>query len=441
MTHPSPEHLIITGATVLPMGGAEPLSDAGVAIRGERIVAVGPTTDIVTEHPGARRVAADGGVLTPGFVNTHCHLGLSWSRGLAVGDRHPVYDVFWPMEGALTPDLVRDLAMVAAADSLLSGTTTVADHYFHADASVEATTTLGLRSAAGATVLTLEGPLLGDPVVAPAEAERFVDTWLGHRLVHPSVTPHAVDTVDSHSLRDLAALARDRGVALHLHLAQSEHEVARIAERNGCSPVAHADELGLLGGGPTLAAHCMRTDGTDLAILADRPHTTAVYCPTVHGLDGVTLRAGDLLDLGGRVSIGTDAPPNDRYSVLAEARTAVVAQGTLTARGDALGPATALELATTAGAAGLGLDAELGRLAPGLLADLVLFDPLTATMAPLDDPIASILMGADTRAVRQVWVGGIGVVDEGRLVFGDEHVIAERATTAAGRLRERAGLA
>jgi 5-methylthioadenosine/S-adenosylhomocysteine deaminase len=434
--------LVLTGATVLPMGGAEPIPTGAVAIAGDSIIAVGPADAVRDEvdTSGAEVIDLPGAVVLPGCVNVHTHLGLTWARGLVIGDRHPVYDVFWPLERALDPEIVKDLSGAAVADSLLSGTTTVADHYFFTDSGVEACIELGLRSAAGLTVMTLDGPRLHDESSSVAEAERFVDAWLDrHPLVHPSVAPHAPDTCDDDTLRTLTELARDRGVPLHFHLAQTDQELRIIAERSGLSPIAHVDELGMLDGGPTLAAQCSRSSDADLARLADRPDTTAVYCPTVHAIDGVSLRAAELLAHGGNVGIGTDCAPNDSYSVLAEARNAVIAQGVLTGRGDAIAPVTALELATTRNAHALGLGDRLGRLAPGCLADIVVLEPRSAT-AGFEEPQSAVVMGANARTVDRVYVNGALVVADGQLVSADEADVAERANRAARTLRERAGI-
>ena len=442
MTTNASADVVLTGAIVLPMGGAEPIHDGAVAISGDSIAAVGPSAEVAdqVDTTGAETVELPGAVVMPGCLNPHTHLGLTWARGLVIGDRHPIYDVFWPLERALDPDIVKDLSGAAVADSLLSGTTTVADHYFFTDAGVEACIELGLRSAAGLTVMTLDGPRMHDDSASVNEAERFVDAWLGrHPLVHPAVAPHAPDTCDDDTLRTLTELARDRGVPLHFHLAQTDHELRVIAERAGRSPIAHVDELGMLSGGPTLAAHCSRSSDADLARLADRPDTTAIYCPTVHAIDGVSLRAAELLAHGGNVGIGTDTAPNDSYSVLAEARNAVVAQGVLTGRGDAIAPVTALELATTRNAHAMGLGDRLGRLAPGCLADIVVLEPRSA-IAGFEEPQSAVVMGVNARAVDRVYVNGELVVTDGHLVHGDEAEVAERASAAARTLRERAGL-
>jgi len=443
MTAGGSADIVLTGAIVLPMGGAEPIVNGAVAISGNSITAVGEAAVIAAHADDSETEIIDlsGALVMPGCVNAHTHLGLTWARGLAIGDRHPVYDVFWPLERALDPDIVRDLSRAAVADSLLSGTTTVADHYFFPDAGVEACIELGLRSAAGLTVMTLDGPRLHDDSASVAEAERFVDTWLDrHPLVHPTVAPHAPDTCDDDTLRTLTELARDRGVPLHFHLAQTDQELRAIAERSGRSPIAHVDDLGMLSGGPTVAAHCSRSSDDDLSRLADRPDTTAVYCPTVHAIDGVSLRAAELLAHGGNLAIGTDCAPNDNYSVLAEARCAVLAQGVLTGRGDAIAPTTALELATTRNADALGLGDRLGRLAPGYLADIVVLRPRSAT-AGFDEPQSAVVMGSDARSVERVYVNGELVVIDGHLVAADEAEVAERTQTAARTLRERAGLA
>lgn len=443
MTASGSADIVLTGAMVLPMGGAEPIADGAVAITDDSIAAVGEAAAVADQLDCSKAEVIDlpGAIVMPGCINAHTHLGLTWARGLAIGDRHPVYDVFWPLERALDPDIVKDLSGAAVADSLLSGTTTVADHYFFADAGVEACIELGLRSSAGLTVMTLDGPRLHDGSATVAEAERFVDTWLGrHPLVHPTVAPHAPDTCHDDDLITLTELAHDRGVPLHFHLSQTDHELRVIAERSGRSPIAHVDELGMLSGGTTLAAHCSRSGDDDLSRLAKRPDTTAVYCPTVHAIDGVSLRAAELLAHGGNVAIGTDCAPNDSYSVLSEARNAVVAQGVLTGRGDAIAPATALELATTRNAHALGLGDRLGRLAPGYLADIVVLDPRTAT-AGFEEPQSAAVMGSHGRSVDRVYVGGKLVVVDGHLVATDEAEVAERTQTAARTLRERAGLA
>jgi len=113
-----------------------PIADGSVVVTNGEISWVGPTKDA----PATESIEGFGGVLAPGLIDAHTHLGLSWARALGPIEGHPVYDLFWPLERSLTPDLVDAFAAASAAEALLSGTTCVADHYFFAEASVAATT-------------------------------------------------------------------------------------------------------------------------------------------------------------------------------------------------------------------------------------------------------------------------------------------------------------
>ncbi|MEZ5281361.1 MAG: amidohydrolase family protein [Acidimicrobiales bacterium] len=391
---------------------------------------VGPTGDA----PSAERVVdCTWGLVAPGLIDSHTHLGLSWAKALGPTQGHPVYDVFWPRESSLDHDLVRAFAASSAAEALLCGTTCVADHYFFADASVEATTSVGIRSVVGETMATRHVPHHG-----PQSVRRGIDFVERHSatpLVHPALTPHALDTMGAEALGEVAAEARRLGVIVHMHVAQSEREVALIRSEYGCGSVEKIAELGLLDQ-PLVAAHAMHASAAELELLASSEAVTTVYCPTVHAGLGRTLPAARLMRLGGRVALGTDAVPTQRRDIATEARVAAVAQQVLETDAGALSVAQAFQMASAAGANALGLATLVGSIEVGKQADLVAHRLDRAAVEPFTDPMAAwTVSGADL--VDSVWVDGRRVVEQGRLTMVDETDVAAAAQRARADLFAR----
>ncbi len=333
-----------------------PVVDASVVVADGAIAWVGATS----AAPLADEVVdCSWGLLAPGLVDAHTHLGLSWSKALGPTTGHPVYDVFWPRESSLDHDLVKAFAMSSAAEALLAGTTCVADHYFFADASVEATTAVGIRSFVGETMATRYVPHHGR-----ASIERGIDFVERHRsthLVHPALTPHALDTMGAEVLSEVAAEARRLGVPLHMHVAQSDREVADVQAEYGCGPVEKLAEIGVLDQ-PLVAAHAMHASEGELDLLARSPSVSTVYCPTVHAGLGRSLPAARLRLIGGNVALGTDAVPTQRRKLASEARAAVICQQVLTGDAGALSLLDAFEMATAGGASAIGLAHQTGPL-------------------------------------------------------------------------------
>lgn len=421
--------LRIDAGWVLTPTGA--LRDASVVVDLGAITWVGPTT----EAPNAHTIERTTGVLAPGMVDAHTHLGLSFARALGPTSGHPVYDVFWPLEGALTPDLVEAFSAASAAESLLSGTTCVADHYFFAEASAAATTRLGLRSVLGETIVVTDAPHSGPRSLGRAieVAERLAAI----DLVHPALAPHALDTVGDDAMVDIVAESVRLDVPIHLHVSQSEREVATIAARTAASPVQRLADLGVFDR-RVIAAHCMYATDADLHILAASPTTTAIYCPTVHAHLGRSLRAAEMIAAGGLVGIGTDAVPNERRDVNAEVRAASAHQAVLTSNGDALPRPDAWLLATQGSATAVGLGGVVGAIEVGRRADLVVHSIDGLPAAPFTDPLALAIMSGPDMII-SVWVDGRQVVADGHLVGDDEQRIVARAAEARIELFERAG--
>lgn len=249
---------------------------------------------------------------------------------------------------------------------------------------------------------------------------RIVD--LAHQ--HPSgrlsgmVCPAQVDTCSADLIRDSYDHATARNLPFQIHAAQSVNEFHEMIRRHGKTPIRWLDDIGALGDhaiighGIFLDHHPWLhwTSRDDLGILA-RTGTTVAHCPTVFMRRGIALRSfGDYRRAGINLGIGTDTYPHNFLEEMRNAGTvARIAVGSV----DDLDTSDIFNAATIGGAAALRRD-DIGRLAPGCKADLVLVDIKHPAMMPAREPLRSLIFVAAERAVRDVYVDGIRVVAEGR---------------------------
>jgi cytosine/adenosine deaminase-related metal-dependent hydrolase len=261
---------------------------------------------------------------------------------------------------------------------------------------------------------------------------------------HPSgrlsgmVSPMQIDTCSAELLRDSHAAAQERKLPFTVHLSQGVNEVLEIIRRHAKTPAQWAEEIGILGPS-TILGHAVFLDShswvrwhtrRDVAILGAHGCTVA-HCPTPFERYGQILESfGDYLGGGINMAIGTDTTP---HNMIEEMRKAAVL-GRIAARNiNAISTADILHAATIGGARALGRD-DIGRLAPGAKADLVLVDLRCPDMMPARDPLRSLVYHAAERAVRDVFVDGIQVVAGGKVLTLDQADAALRLAEAQARM-------
>jgi len=261
---------------------------------------------------------------------------------------------------------------------------------------------------------------------------------------HPSgrlsgvVSPSQIDTCTESLLRDAFAAARERKLPFTVHCAQAVNEVQEMIDRHGQTSIQWAHSLGLLAPG-TILGHALFIDThswirwhtkRDLAILAESG-TAIAHCPSPFVRYGHVLEnLGDYLRAGVTVGIGTDVSP---HNLVEEMRKAAVL-GRVAARDiRAVSTSDVFHAATVGGATALMRD-DLGRLAPGKKADLVIVDLKHPHMMPARDPLRSFVYHAADRAVRDVFVDGRQVVAAGKVLTMDQAAAAERLTQAQAHL-------
>ncbi len=422
---------ILTNADhILTMDDADrELAGADIVIRDGVIVAVG--TDLAVRAPGANRVDARGCVVTPGLVNTHHHLYQTLTRAVHGAQDALLFGwlkTLYPIWARFGPEEMRVSAMVGMAELALSGCTLSADHLYlypngaRLDDTIEAAHAVGLRLHATRGSMSIgesAGGLPPDALVEPEPAIlrdsiRVIDTFhdpADGAMIRVGLAPCSPFSVSRGLMRDTAALARDKGVMLHTHLAENDEDIAYSLEKFGCRPGQYAEDLGWTGD-DVWHAHCVKLDAGEIDLFA-RSRTGVAHCPGSNcrlGSGIAPVRA--MVDAGLRVGLGVDgSASNDAGNLIDEARLAMLLQRV--AHGaDRMSPRAALRIATRGGAEVLGRS-DLGQICPGKRADIAVWDTRGIESAGSWDPAALLLAGP--RRVRDLFV-------EGRQIVRDYHL-------------------
>ena len=413
------------------------IPDAVLDVADGRIDWVGPAAEAPAAD-GADLVALPG-VLLPGLVNAHSHAPMVLFRGQGEGlplDRW-LAEVMWPREARLTPDDVEVAMTAASAEMLANGVTTSVEMYFHPDRIAAAVGRTGARA-------IIATPLIPLPGLPPFEEQLRTAVGLAagapdDGTVEFGIGPHAAYTVPLPVLRAAADAAREHGLLLHLHVAETATEGAGLLAEHGLSVPALLAAHDVLGG-RVLAAHCVHMDDGDLELWQEYDVAVA-HCPASNAkLASGIARLRDMLDRGIRVGMGTDGPAsNDGLDLFADLRLAA-SLARLTGRSaTALTAAEAVWLATGAAADAVGRP-DLGQLEVGRRADLVHVDTRDLVFEPVGDAgdlLAHLVWSGAGRHVRDVWVGGRPVVRDGASTTVDTEalrleVVARAARLAAG---------
>ncbi|WP_194712331.1 8-oxoguanine deaminase [Noviherbaspirillum soli] len=430
------------------------IPDGAVFIRGHVIEQVGPSAELPGEADEI--IDASGRLVMPGMVNTHHHMYQSLTRVVPDaqdGELFKWLGALYPVWAGLTGEMIRVSTQTAMAELMLSGCTTSSDHLYiypndcRLDDSIEAARQIGMRFHATRGAMSVgqsKGGLPPDAVVEQEDAilkdsQRLIETWHDasrHAMLRIAVAPCSPFSVSRDLMKASAELARSHGVAMHTHLAENVNDVAYSLEKFGMTPAQYAEDCGWVGH-DVWHAHCVQLDQPGIELFA-RTHTGVAHCPC----SNMRLASGiapvrHMLDHGVPVGLGVDgSASNDGAHMLGEARQAMLLQR-VGFGPDAMTARQALELATLGGAKVLGRD-DIGALAPGMSADLVMFrlDQL-AYAGALHDPVAALVFCTPSNVDCSIIHGRV-VVKEGQLATLDLGPLVERHNGLARALMEAA---
>lgn len=419
--------LLITNVQVLEVsedgGAARVRPDQDVLINGNRIEAVQRTGSVDRSRFDAV-LDAGGMLLMPGLINCHAHVPMVLWRGLAedVSIERWFNDFMWPLENNLEPEDVFWGMLLGLIEQIESGVTSVADHYFHMTQAARAVDASGTRALLGYVMFGSQG--LG----MVEETARFVQDYQGAASgrIRTIMAPHAPYTCDDDFLRASARAAQKLGVGIHIHVSETTGQTVASLARRGMTPIQVLEQTGVLDA-PTILAHVCGATPDDIRLLENYPAGIAHAVKTYLKLGQDTAPVIEFLAAGLPVGLASDgAVSNSTLNLWEPLRLMALTQKQRARMGEAMPIAQALHIATQGSARVYGLPDDLGRVAPGYLADLILIDLSGSHHQPLYNIPASLVYNLQPADVRTVIIDGRVVMRDRQLLTIDKaEVIAQ----------------
>ncbi|HEX9443690.1 MAG TPA: amidohydrolase [Candidatus Binatia bacterium] len=435
--------LLLTGGWVVTGDAAGTvISDGAVAVKGNRIAAVGPAARLAGQVSAGRTIDCAGKAIMPGLIDCHVHTCQQLARGLA--DDIPVRE--WlekivAFESAMDEEDVRWSARLACLEMIKSGTTSFIEacaNPFHVDAVGNCLEESGLRGVLTRSCMEIPESDWKTPDAFVMSAEenftgtaRMIERWNGAAggRIQAWVGWRQQWNLSDELLVKIVRLAQEKDVGLHGHLA-----TRRFGQ------IEHLDRLGVLW--PDMVfAHAIRFTGREIDLI--RHYDLKInHNPgaSMHGAYGsaVAGQFPELLERGVHVCLGCDgAANNNTLDMFTEMRLASTLHKETRQNAYMISPRQSLAMATRHGAAALRRGDRLGVLAEGRLADIVTVDLAKPHLQPVHDVVSNLVYCANGGDVSMTIVDGRILMEDRKVLSLDEKQTMEQAGRRAQAIKRR----
>ncbi len=426
--------LCIHHGLVLTMDQPGTIIDHGrIGIHDGRIVYCGPDQADPTPLDGYARVLdARGGVIMPGLINGHTHAAMTLLRGLA--DDLPLEtwltQHIFPAERHLTPEAVYWGSLLACAEMIKSGTTSLCDMYLFAGQVGRAVEEAGLRAVIGEVIYDFPSPSYGELDNGFRVTEELLTAYRGHPRISVAVMPHAPYTCSPPLWERAGRMAADYGADINTHLAETKVETAQILERYGKRPLDFLAGLGLVNQRLWID-HGVDLNQAEIERLAAAGARAALCTESNLKLASGLADLPAMLAAGLKAGLGTDGcASNNDLDLFGEMDTCAKVHKLVKMDPTAVPARTVLELCTRRAGLAFGRD-DLGELKVGALADVIVIDTDQPHLTPMYNPYSHLVYAARGGDVMHS-------VCHGRVLMADRVLETLDQTEVLAKAREQA---
>ncbi|MEZ4870395.1 MAG: amidohydrolase family protein [Caldilineaceae bacterium] len=450
---------LITHAHLFTMQGTGVgyIADGAVAIRGDKIVAVGPTPELGARVQATEVIDAQGQAVLPGLVDAHMHTPLAIVRGVAQDVAHWMQKALAPYSRHLTPEAALAGVKLNVLEALKAGTTTMGDYTKPIPGWAEVFVQVGVRARLTPTINAMpSGGMAGwqvgdlyplDEAVGQAAIDAglaFAQEWHGAAdgRITVMLGPQGPDMISQAQLLQVKRLAQREGLMIHLHTAQGDREIDQMLKRYGKRTPAYLQEIGYLDE-QLLAVHLTEATDAETELLAHSGARMALCSGSIGIIDGIVPPAHVFRQAGGLVALGSDQAAGNNCNNIFNEMKLTALFNKIKYKDPTIMPAwVVLRMATIEGAQAIGLGDQIGSLEAGKQADLILVDLgalnlLPTLEAPIRNIVPNLVYAATGHEVRLVMVAGRVLVRDGQVLTADEAAIRAEAQTQATAVAQR----
>lgn len=437
----------------------EVLFDGALAIRDNKIIAVGNTEDILKEYSNARKtIDAKGKVIFPGFINTHNHLFQTLLKGL--GDDMVLKDwlstMTFPAAKYITREDTYMAAMQGCIEGLHSGITTMVDYmYPHnrenlSDGIIDAYKKLGIRGILGrgcmntGTQFGVPEGIMQDVETVEKDVRRLFEEHHNSEngRIKVWVAPAAMWSNTREMLEMLWKVTKEYDSHFTVHISETPFDREATKELHGKVDIELLEELGIVGPNVVMV-HCVYLTEEDMEMTKKYDmkisHNTASNMYLSSGVAPIP----EMLEKGITVSLGVDGAASNNSQDMIELMKLTALQHKVNKLDPlAISAEKVLEMATIDGARAIGMEDEIGSLEVGKKADLVIFNPMLNPKAiPMHNPVSTLVYSSSMQNIEGVIVDGKIIMENSKiLTIEDEKKILEEVQETADKLCERGGI-
>ncbi|WP_062551504.1 amidohydrolase [Peptoniphilus phoceensis] len=364
-------------------------------------------------------------LLTPGFVNAHTHLGMSYFRNYA--DDLALMDwlenEIWPIEAKLNAEDIYWSSLLSIIENIKSGVTSFCDMYYEMDRVGDAAIEAGIRGVLTRGMTDVDGK-------GEEKLQEFDDLYNNYHeksngRIRVVPAPHAIYTCSTEFLKEIAKRSLERYDSLiHIHLSETLTEVENSKKEYGMTPIEYVNSLGLLDS-QIIAAHCVHITDEEIELVKDKK-----FYPVYNPSSNLKLASGftpvdKLLKNNITMALGTDGDSsNNNQDFVEEMHIGGIVNKAVTMNEKAVPAIGILKMATINGAKALGFK-KLGLIKEDYLADLTIFDLNSNSFTPRNNLISALVYSASSSDVESVICDGKFIMRDRKLVNIDEEKIRE----------------